>query len=156
MRMYEFEAFMMTMQGNGAGPAICANISSFFYKLTKNVFWAYLEAPCSNIDAHLAGFGFVVDIDHLQTGLSNDDYWNIEDTLQASVELWENAQNKWWVYGSSKELRYLRRFYLEVRQIGIHIGHGWCQLFYKRYKWKYGRTCTTRNKWGTEKCKECG
>ena len=89
----ELEALMGVGQGNGAGPAIWAIISSIFFDtLRKKGFGAILEAPFSKVDVTLAGFGFVDDTDLMQTGLIKDDYWDIVAKLQASVELWENAQ----------------------------------------------------------------
>ena len=88
----ELEALMGVGQGNGAGPAIWAVISSIFFDtLRKKGYGAILEAPFSKIDVTLAGFGFVDDTDLLQTGLNKDDYWDIATKLQASVELWEKC-----------------------------------------------------------------
>ena len=71
----EIETLMGVGQGNGAGPAIWAVISTIFFNtLRKNGFGALLSAPFSKIDINLAGFGSVDDTDLLQTGLDTDDY----------------------------------------------------------------------------------
>ena len=80
-------------QGNGAGPAIWAVISTvFFDTLRDNGFGAILTAPFSKTNVKLTGYGFVDDTDLLQTGLDNDEYWDIANKLQSAVELWENVQ----------------------------------------------------------------
>ena len=57
-------------QGNRAGPAIWAVISTIFFDtLRENGYGALLSDPFSKIDVNLAGFGFVDDTDLLQTGL---------------------------------------------------------------------------------------
>ena len=103
----ELEALMGVGQGNGAGPAIWAVISTIFFDtLRKNGFGALLLAPFSKVNVNLAGFGFVDDTDLLQTGLDTDEYWDIAAKLQASVQLWEKCtevsggclvpEKSWW------------------------------------------------------------
>jgi len=89
----ELEALMEVGQGNGAGPAIWAVISTIFFNtLRNNGYGALLSAPFSKVNVNLAGFGFVDDTDLLQTGLEQDDYWDIARKLQAAVQLWKSVQ----------------------------------------------------------------
>ena len=84
----DLEALMGVGQGNGAGPAIWAVISTvFFDTLRKNGFGAILKAPFSKVEVNLTGYGFVDDTDLLQTGLSTDEYWDSATKLQSAVEL---------------------------------------------------------------------
>ena len=89
----ELEALMGVGQGNGAGPAIWAVISTvFFNALRKKGYGALLTAPFSKVNVNIAGFGFVDDTDIIQTGLPKDEYCDIANKLQSAVELWENVQ----------------------------------------------------------------
>ena len=55
-------------QGNGAGPAIWAVLSSPMFDIQrKKGFGAKFTAPISGSKVHLAGFGFVDDTDLIQT-----------------------------------------------------------------------------------------
>ena len=88
----DLEALMGVGQGNGAGPAIWAVISTVFFDvLRKHGYGALLQAPFSRRKLDIAGFGFVDDTDLVQTGLSTDDYWDIATKLQSAVELWEKC-----------------------------------------------------------------
>ena len=79
-------------QGNGAGPAIWAIISSIFFDvLKKNGYGAVLTTPFSKEILKIEGIGFVDDTDILQTGLAYDDYMDIAEKLQAAVALWEKC-----------------------------------------------------------------
>ena len=86
----EVQALMGVGQGNGAGPAIWAVISTVFFDvLRSNGYGALLTAPFSRRELKIAGFGFVDDTDLIQTGLSLEDYWEVAAKLQAAVNLWE-------------------------------------------------------------------
>ena len=89
----ELEALMGVGQGNGAGPAIWAVISTVLFDvLRKNGYCELLQAPFSRRKLNIVGFGFVDDTDLVQNGLSCDEYWDIATKLQASVELWEKCK----------------------------------------------------------------
>ena len=65
-------------QGNGAGPAIWAVISTTFSDtLRENGYGAILSAPLSKVEINLSGYGFVDNTDLIQTGLDTDDYLDI-------------------------------------------------------------------------------
>ena len=88
----ELETLLGVGQGNGAGPAIWAVISSIFFDVLKSQgFGAILTAPFSKEILELEGFGFVDDTDILQTGLNFEDYREITGKLQAALELWEKC-----------------------------------------------------------------
>ena len=64
----DLEPLMGVGQGNGAGPAIWAVLSTIFFDtLRDNGFGAILKAPFSKNVIHLAGYGFVDDTDLIQT-----------------------------------------------------------------------------------------
>lgn len=89
----ELYSLMGVSQGNRAGPAICAVISTIFFDtLRNNGYWALISAPFSTVNVDLAGFGFVDDTDLLQAGLEQDEYWNAAKKLQAAVQLGGNTQ----------------------------------------------------------------
>ena len=54
-------------QGNGAGPAIWAVISTVFFDLLRDKGYGFqMKAPLSKLALHLAGCGFVDDTDIFQ------------------------------------------------------------------------------------------
>lgn len=54
-----------------------------------NGFGAILKAPFSKKKLHIAGFRVFDDTAILQTGLENDDYWEMTAKLKVAVNLWE-------------------------------------------------------------------
>ena len=79
-------------QGNGAGPAIWAVISSVFFDMIRDKgLGLKLRAPLSKLALHMAGCGFVDDTDIIQSGLSTDDYWDVAERLQEALLWWENG-----------------------------------------------------------------
>ena len=79
-------------QGNGAGPAIWAVISTIFFDtLRENGFGAILTAPFSKVEINLSGYGFLDDTDLIETGLDADDYLDICLKLQSALNLWETC-----------------------------------------------------------------
>ena len=88
----DLDPLMGVGQGNGAGPAIWAVISTtFFDTLRENGFGAILTAPFSKVEINLSGYGFVDDTDLIETGLDTDDYLDICLKLQSALNLWETC-----------------------------------------------------------------
>ena len=79
-------------QGNGAGPAIWAVISTVFFDLLRSKGYGFkLQSPLSHIDIHLAGCGFVDDTDLLQIGSTEEDYTAVAQSLQEALHWWETC-----------------------------------------------------------------
>ena len=79
-------------QGNGAGPAIWAVISTVFFDLLRDKGYGFkMKAPLSKLALHLAGCGFVDDTDLLQIGLVEDDYFEVAAKLQEALHWWEKC-----------------------------------------------------------------
>ena len=79
-------------QGNGAGPAIWAVISTVFFDLLRDKGYGFkMRAPLSQLALHLAGCGFVDDTDLLQIGLASDDYYEVAEKLQEALKWWETC-----------------------------------------------------------------
>ena len=77
-------------QGNGAGPAIWAVISSVIFDyIGDKGYGAKITAPLSKLAFQLAGCGFVDDTDLMQTGNIGDDYVTVSSKLQDAIDLWE-------------------------------------------------------------------
>ena len=76
-------------QGNGTGPTIWATISTVFYVLRSNSFGTLLTALFSKHNVKIAVFDFVDDTDLIQTGLDQEDYWEVAKKLQSAMNLWE-------------------------------------------------------------------
>ena len=77
-------------QGNGAGPAIWAVISTVFFDLLRDKGYGFkMKAPLSKLALHLAGCGFVDDTDLFQIGLAEDDYYEVAAKLQDALSWWE-------------------------------------------------------------------
>ena len=77
-------------QGNGAGPAIWAVISTVFFDLLRDKGYGFkMKAPLSKLALHLAGCGFVDDTDLMQIGLVDDDYVQVASKLQEALNWWE-------------------------------------------------------------------
>ena len=77
-------------QGNGAGPAIWAVISTVFFDLLRDKGYGFkMRGPLSQLAFHLAGCGFVDDTDLIQIGLSSDDYIEVAAKLQDALSWWE-------------------------------------------------------------------
>ena len=79
-------------QGNGAGPAIWAVISTVFFDLLRDKGYGFrIKSPLSEKPLHLAGCGFVDDTDLLQTDLIGDDYKIVVTKLQEALRWWETC-----------------------------------------------------------------
>ena len=77
-------------QGNGAGPAIWAVISTVFFDLLRDKGYGFkLKAPLSKLALYMAGCGFVDDTDIMQIGLKDDDYHIVPQKLQEALKWWE-------------------------------------------------------------------
>ena len=79
-------------QGNGAGPAIWALVSTpIFNALRKRGYGVFLPCPLSGRLLHFAGYAFVDDTDLSVTDQQNQTPMvaDITTTMQASVTLWE-------------------------------------------------------------------
>ena len=77
-------------QGNGAGPAIWAIVSSpLFDCLRSKGYGAKLYSAISKTYLHIAGFAFVDDADTVQTGEKGDDTATLLRAAQEELDLWE-------------------------------------------------------------------
>ena len=77
-------------QGNGAGPAIWALVSSPLLDiLRKEGYGAKLVSPIRKEFFHLCGFAFVDDTDTIQTGEGGDNTAEIMIEAQEEMDLWE-------------------------------------------------------------------
>ena len=69
-------------QGNGAGPAIWAVVSSVLFDYIRDKgYGAKLRSPLSKLALHFAGLGFVDDTDIVQLGFADEDYWVVAEKL---------------------------------------------------------------------------
>ena len=74
-------------QGNGAGPAIWAVVSSVLFDYVRaKGYGAQLCSPLTQKEVHLAGLGFVDDTDILQLGGETEDYRDVAVKLQAALD----------------------------------------------------------------------
>jgi len=81
-------------QGNGAGPAIRAVISTVFFDLLRDKGYGFeMKVLLSKLAIHLAGCGFVDDTDIFQIGLTSDDYIAVTAKLQEALIWWEKYTN---------------------------------------------------------------
>ena len=79
-------------QGNGAGPAIWAVVSSVLFDYIRDRgYGAKLCSPLSKLALHFAGLGFVDDTDIVQLGFADEDYWEVAAKLQEALQLWETG-----------------------------------------------------------------
>ena len=79
-------------QGNGAGPAIWAVISTVFFDLLRDKGYGFkTTTPLSKQHLHLAGCGFVDDTDLLQTGEKGENYRTVVKKLQEALSWWETC-----------------------------------------------------------------
>ena len=86
------EPFHGIGQGNGAGPAIWAVVSSVLFDYIRNKgLGVKLRSPLSKLALHLAGLGFVDDTDLIQLGFASEDYWEVAAKLQQALNLWEQG-----------------------------------------------------------------
>ena len=77
-------------QGNGAGPAIWALVSSPLLEcLRQQGYGAQLTSAITKTYLHLAGFAFVDDADTVQTGEIGEDTPSVVAKAQAGLNLWE-------------------------------------------------------------------
>ena len=77
-------------QGNGAGPAIWAVISTVFFDLLRDKGYGFkMNTPLSNQTLNLAGCGFVDDTDLLQLGRTGEHYGTVAKKLQKALRWWE-------------------------------------------------------------------
>jgi hypothetical protein len=79
-------------QGNGAGPQICALVSTPIFNMLRSMgLGMKLLSPISRMNLFLVGFGFVDDTD---LAISSDDYSSARDAasaLQQAVTAWEGG-----------------------------------------------------------------
>ena len=79
-------------QGNGAGPAIWALVSSPILKMLRDAgYGAKLHAAIGDTFIHLCGFAFVDDADTIQTGQLTDTMDAVVREAQAQLTLWEEG-----------------------------------------------------------------
>ena len=79
-------------QGNGAGPAIWAVVSSVLFDYVRDKgYGAKICSPLSKLALHFAGLGFVDDTDIVELGFASDDYWEVAARLQKALNLWETG-----------------------------------------------------------------
>jgi hypothetical protein len=77
-------------QGNGAGPAIQAVVSTpLLNVLCSKGFGCEFVMPQPNVFAHFVGYAFVDDINIIQSSLKND-YLEALAWLQQTIDTWEN------------------------------------------------------------------
>ena len=77
-------------QGNGAGPAIWAIVSSpLFECLRQKGYGVELTSAITKTYLHLAGFAFVDDADTVQTGEKGEATDSVVEKAQAELNLWE-------------------------------------------------------------------
>ena len=125
-------------QGNGAGPAIWAIVSSpLFECLRQRGFGVELTSSITRTYLHLAGFAFVDDADTVQTGQKGEETPRVVDRAQAELNLWEEL----------------------IRATGGGLEGDKSDFAVVNYKWKNGRwtyekplettTLTVRNPDGT-------
>ena len=80
-------------QGNGAGPAIWAVVSTpVLNMLRKMGYGTVFKAAISGESIHFAGFAFVDDTDILQTTkMDSDDIYDVATYLQEAIEVWNGG-----------------------------------------------------------------
>jgi hypothetical protein len=88
-------------QGNGAGPAIWAVVSTpLLNALREKGFGFELISPLLSRYHKFVGYAFVDDTDIIQSTLCNDDQ-QVINKLQEAVDLWEHAivpeKAAWWL-----------------------------------------------------------
>ena len=77
-------------QGNGAGPAIWALVSSpLFECLRRRGYGVKMRSAITRTFLHLAGFAFVDDADTVQTGEKGEKTTRVVSKAQAELNLWE-------------------------------------------------------------------
>ena len=77
-------------QGNGAGPAIWAIVSSpLFECLRQKGYGVELTSAITKTYFHLAGFAFVDDADTVQTGEKGEESTTVVNKAQKELNLWE-------------------------------------------------------------------
>ncbi len=76
-------------QGNGAGPAIWAVLSSPLLNLLRSKgFGCDFKSPFSKEDLQFVGYAFVDDTDIIVSQSSMDSYVEASHTLQRAVDIW--------------------------------------------------------------------
>ena len=79
-------------QGNGAGPAIWALVSSPLLSMLRDAgFGAKLHSAIGDTFLHLSGFAFVDDADTIQAGELGEDTPSILQKAQQQLNLWESG-----------------------------------------------------------------
>ena len=79
-------------QGNGAGPAIWALVSSPLLDIVREAgYGAKLKSALGETELHLAGFAFVDDADTIQTGDLGESTESLLRKAQAQLDLWESG-----------------------------------------------------------------
>ena len=78
-------------QGNGAGPAIWALVSSPLLDILRDAgYGAKLHSALEKTFFHLSGFAFVDDADTVQTGDLDEPTYTMLEKAQEELDLWEN------------------------------------------------------------------
>ena len=82
-----------TIQSNGLSPLIWAVINIVLFLAIKDKpYGGILRRPITGLLTSLAGFGFVDDIDFLQTQhYTNEPIFEIVDKLQGSLDVWQGT-----------------------------------------------------------------
>lgn len=79
-------------QGNGAGPAIWALVSSPLLQMLREAgYGAKIHSAIGSTFLHLSGFAFVDDADTVQTGQLGETTEQIMQKAQAQLTLWEEG-----------------------------------------------------------------
>jgi hypothetical protein len=79
-------------QGNGAGPAIWAVLSTPIRNmLRKQGFGCEFAAPISNMMYKFVGYSFVDDTDLIQSNSSENSYTQVINSLQQALDIWEGG-----------------------------------------------------------------
>ena len=79
-------------QGNGAGPAIWALVSSPLLKMLREAnYGAKLQSATGPTNIHLSGFAFVDDADTIQTGEHGETTETVMTQAQRQLNLWEQG-----------------------------------------------------------------
>ena len=79
-------------QGNGAGPAIWALVSSPLLDMLRDAgYGAKLHSAIGEQLLHLSGFAFVDDADTIQSGTLGEDTEDVLAKAQAELDLWESG-----------------------------------------------------------------
>jgi hypothetical protein len=77
-------------QGNGAGPAIWAVVSTPVLKMIKDEgFWFMFKTCIEGKELHFMGYRFVDDTDIIQSGQPEGAFQVLATHMQADIDTWE-------------------------------------------------------------------